>query len=76
MVGTTYAAVKLPKNSVSAKQLKKNSVTGPKIKKDAVTGAKVKNQSLTGDDINLAKLGTVPSAHWPTASRRPKRPRR
>jgi hypothetical protein len=62
MAGTTYAAIKLPKNSVSAKQLKKNSVTGAKIKKDAVTGAKVKDQSLTGKDINLAQLGTVPSA--------------
>ena len=62
MVGTGVAAFKLPKNSVSAKQLKKNSVTGAKIKKDAVTGAKVKKQSLTGEDINLAKLGTVPSA--------------
>jgi hypothetical protein len=37
-------------------------VTGAKIKKNAVTGAKVKKQSLTGEDINLAKLGTVPSA--------------
>jgi hypothetical protein len=62
MVGTGVAALKLPKNSVSSKQLKKNSVTGAKIKKDAVTGAKVKKQSLTGEDIDLAKLGTVPSA--------------
>lgn len=62
MAGTTYAAIKLPKNSVGAKQLKKNSVTGAKIKKDAVIGAKVKDQSLTGKDINLAQLGTVPSA--------------
>jgi hypothetical protein len=60
--GTTYAAIKLPKDSVSAKQLKKNAVTGKKIKKNAVTGAKVKDQSLTGKDINLGKLGTVPSA--------------
>ncbi len=60
--GTTYAALKLPKNSVGSKQLKKNSVTGAKIKKDAVTGAKVKDGSLSGKDINLAQLGTVPSA--------------
>lgn len=62
MVGTGVAAFKLPKNSVNSKQLKKNSVTAAKIKKDAVTGAKVKKHSLTGEDINLAKLGTVPSA--------------
>jgi hypothetical protein len=62
MAGTTYAAIKLPKNSIGGKQLKKNSVSGAKIKKDSVTGAKVKDQSLTGKDINLAQLGTVPSA--------------
>jgi hypothetical protein len=62
MVGTGYAAFKLPKNSVGTKQLKKNSVTAAKIKKNAVTSAKVKNHTLTGADINLAKLGTVPSA--------------
>jgi hypothetical protein len=50
--GGAYAATQLKKNSVGTKQLKKN----------AVTGAKVKDQSLTGKDINLAKVGTVPSA--------------
>jgi hypothetical protein len=50
--GTAFAANQLGKNSVGTKQLKKN----------AVNGAKVKDQSLTGKDINLAKLGTVPSA--------------
>lgn len=30
--GTSYAAIKLPKNSVGAKQLKKNAVTSPKVK--------------------------------------------
>jgi hypothetical protein len=61
-VGTGYAALQLPKNSVGTAQLKKNTVTTPKIKKNAVTGAKVKKKSLTGSDINLKKLGTVPSA--------------
>src|SRR5690242_708372 len=50
--GVSYAAIKLPKNSVGTKQIKKN----------AVTGAKVKKRTLTGKDINLKKLGTVPSA--------------
>jgi len=53
MAGSAYAATQLPKNSVGTKQLKK----------DAVTGAKVKNGSLTGSDIDLAGLGTVPSAN-------------
>jgi hypothetical protein len=44
--GTSYAAVKLPRNSVGTKQLKKNAVTGPKVKDDSVTGADVKESSL------------------------------
>jgi hypothetical protein len=50
--GASYAAVKLPKNSVGTKQLKKNSVNG----------AKVKDNSLTGSDIDEATLGVVPTA--------------
>lgn len=50
--GVSYAAFKLPKNSVGAKQLKKN----------AVTGQKVKNGSLTGKDVDSASLGSVPNA--------------
>jgi hypothetical protein len=50
--GTSYAAVRLPANSVGTKQLKKN----------AVTSAKVKNDTLTGADVNEARLGQVPSA--------------
>lgn len=52
MGGTSYAALKLPTNSVGASQIKRN----------AVTGAKVKNQSLTGADIKLSTLGAVPLA--------------
>jgi hypothetical protein len=50
--GISYAAFKLPKNSVGTKQLKKN----------AVNGAKVKDNSLTGSDIDEATLGGVPTA--------------
>lgn len=50
--GASYAALKLPKNSVGTKQIKKN----------AVTGQKVKDGSLTGKDVDLASLGSVPSA--------------
>jgi len=50
--GAAYAATKLPKNSVGTKQ----------IKNQAVTGAKIKKGTITGTNINLAKLGTVPSA--------------
>jgi hypothetical protein len=59
---TAFAAGHLGKNSVGTKQLKANSVTAAKLKKDAVTGAKVMDQALTGSDIQVATLGTVPSA--------------
>ena len=60
--GTSYAAIKLPKNSVGTKQLKKNAVTGLKVKANAITSPKVANDSLTGADLNEATVGTVPSA--------------
>lgn len=70
--GVSYAAVKLPKNSVGTKQIKKNAVTESKIKKNAVTGAKIKSKTVRGSDlgdktvtgaqINEATLGEVPSA--------------
>jgi hypothetical protein len=50
--GAAYAATGLPKNSVGTKQIKNGAVTGIKIKKGAITGT----------NINLTKLGTVPSA--------------
>ena len=52
MGGTGYAAFTLPRNSVGTKQLQNG----------AVTAAKVKRHSLTGKQINLKKLGTVPTA--------------
>ena len=45
--GTSYAAIKVPKNSVGSKQLKKNAVTGSKIKNGAVTAAKINPSGLT-----------------------------
>ena len=44
--GTSYAALKLPKNSVGGKQIKKN----------AVTGRKVKNGSLKAGDFAAGTL--------------------
>ncbi|MGH2960348.1 MAG: hypothetical protein ACRDKE_12135 [Solirubrobacterales bacterium] len=70
--GVSYAAVKLPKNSVTSKTIKKNAVTSEKIKRSAVTSAKIKNSTIVNSDIkdgtiggsklNLGALGTVPSA--------------
>src|SRR5262249_40640952 len=62
VVGTGYAAIRLPRNSVGNGQLRRNSVGARQIRRNAVNGAKVRNRSLTGRDINLRRLGTVPSA--------------
>jgi hypothetical protein len=50
--GTSYAAIKLPRNSVGNIQLKRG----------AVTGVKVRNNALGGVQINESRLGRVPSA--------------
>ena len=60
--GAAFAANQLGKNSVGSKQLKSNAVTTAKIKKEAVTAKKIKKGTITGTQVNLAKLGTVPSA--------------
>ncbi len=62
--GGTAWAVKnsLPKNSVGSRQIKSAAVTTGKIANNAVTGSKVLTHSLEGSDIDLNKLGTVPSA--------------
>jgi hypothetical protein len=61
---SAIAAVKshLAKNSVGSRQIKAQAVTSGKIANNAVTGAKVAGHSLTGSDIDIAKLGTVPTA--------------
>lgn len=60
--GGAWAATQLPRNSVGAKQLKKNAVVTAKIKKEAVTGAKIRKGTIDGSRLNLASIGTVPSA--------------
>jgi hypothetical protein len=54
--GASYAALRLPKNSVGTKQLKRNAVTTKKIKKEAVTGEEVKNGSLSASDFDQGQL--------------------
>ncbi len=58
--GSSYAALKLPKNSVGSKQIRKNAVTSSKIKKNAVTSGKVKNGSLLGVDFKAGQLPAGP----------------
>jgi hypothetical protein len=58
----SYAAIKLPANSVGAKQLKSKAVTSSKLAANAVDASKVKDGSLTGADLNLTGFPKVPSA--------------
>ncbi len=60
--GASYAAVKLPKNSVGTKQIKNKSITGAKIATGAITGGKIAPRSVGGPALNLSSIGTVPSA--------------
>lgn len=60
--GTSYAALKLPRNSVGPLQLKNGAVTRPKIARNAVDASKVRANALTGRVINEATLASVPSA--------------
>jgi len=70
--GASYAALKLPKNSVGTKQIKNNAVSTAKIKNGAVAGAKIENNAITtakiadgavsGAKVNVGSLGTVPNA--------------
>jgi hypothetical protein len=64
---SAYAAKKIGSNeikgnSITTGKIKKNAVTGSKIKKSSITTAKIKNGAVTGPKVNLATLGTVPSA--------------
>ncbi len=59
--GASYAAVKLPKNSVGGAQIKKNAVTGAKVKDSSLTGADVKDKSLSAADFNGSVQGPAGS---------------
>jgi hypothetical protein len=60
--GTSYAAIKLPANSVGAKQLKKGAVERAKIKNGAIDATKLAADSIGAASINESGLGKVPSA--------------
>lgn len=55
--GSAYAA-----SSIGTKQIKNGAITAAKLKKEAVTGVKIKDGAISGAKLNLAQLGTVPSA--------------
>ncbi len=58
--GASYAAFRLPKNSVGPRQIKKNAVSAAKIKKNSINSAKVKNGSLRAADFKAGQLPQGP----------------
>jgi hypothetical protein len=58
--GTSYAAIKLPRNSVGSSQIKKGGVAGSDIRSNAVTSGKVKNGSLLSKDFKTGQLPSGP----------------
>jgi hypothetical protein len=44
--GTSYAAIRLPANSVGTKQLKRGAVTGIKVRSNALTGTQINEATL------------------------------
>ncbi|MCB0863535.1 MAG: hypothetical protein KDB48_09950 [Solirubrobacterales bacterium] len=59
--GASYAALKIPRNSVGVAQLKKNSVSAPKLRKGSVNSAKIKDRSIRTGDL---APGVIPGATW------------
>lgn len=54
--GTSYAAIKLPANSVGSAQIKAKAVGSSDLASGAVTSAKVKDGSLLGTDFKAGEL--------------------
>jgi hypothetical protein len=46
LAGTSYAAIRLPANSVGTVQLKRAAVTGAKVKKNSLTGTQIRESTL------------------------------
>jgi hypothetical protein len=59
--GTSYAAIKLPANSVGSTQLKTHAVTGSKLRTNAVTSGTVRNGSLRVKDFKAGQLPAGPA---------------
>src|SRR4051794_3695956 len=55
--GVSYAALKLPKNSVGSKQIRANAVKSAKIKAGAVGNGKLRADAVTGDKVLDGSIG-------------------
>lgn len=59
--GTSYAALRIPRNSVGAAQIQNNAVIDSKVRKGTLTGDRLKNGTVTAGKINTKGL-TAPNA--------------
>jgi hypothetical protein len=59
--GASYAAIKLPKNSVGTKQIKKNAVKASEIANSSVGTKEVANGELLGEDFAPGQIPAAPS---------------
>jgi hypothetical protein len=55
--GVSYAALKLPKNSVGSKQIRANAVKSGKIKAGAVGNGKLRADAVTGEKVLDGSIG-------------------
>jgi hypothetical protein len=62
LLGGSAYALSVPRNSVGTRQLQAKAVTNGKLASGSVTGSKIAESTITGQNINMAALGTVPSA--------------
>jgi len=60
--GTSFAAVKIAKNSVTSRTIRSGAVKAPEIARNAVRSAEVKKNALRGRDIKESTLSRVPRA--------------
>ena len=73
--GTSYAAVKLPANSVGSREIRTGAVGNAELKANAVTSAKVRNGTLLAADIAPGQAPAGPAGpQGPTGDRGPEGP--
>lgn len=63
--GSSYAALKLPRNSVGSKQLRTRSVGSPELKRGAVKSRDVHNRGITFRDLALGARTKLRGAQGP-----------
>lgn len=60
--GASYAAVRLPENSVGTAQIRNGAVSRSKLKAGVINTKKLADGAVVGAKVNASTLGTVPNA--------------